>query len=58
MGIFGNYDGQAIANMNAMRAARAAVIDDARASQQRVREAVATLPANTGGYGRLINIYI
>ena len=58
MGVFGNYTGQALPNVQALQAARVAVVEGALESQQRVREAIATLPFNTGGNGLIINIMV
>jgi len=73
MALFGDYTGQALANMEAMRSARARVINNAEAVQARLRgdpnltrslqiAKGGTLPAAppplSGGGGRLLNIYV
>lgn len=58
MGIFGNYDGQAIPNMQASRAARAKVIIQGEQEQERLRASLAVSRAAFSGNGRLINIHV
>ena len=58
MGIFGNYTGQALPNMQASQAARAAVIEQAQAIQNRLRSNIPAPQAPSFGAGIIINIYV
>jgi hypothetical protein len=73
MALFGDYTGQALANMEAMRSARARVINNAEAVKERLRsdpnldrslliargEGPRPAPSPlSGGKGRLFNIYV
>ena len=58
MGVFGNYDNQALPNLLALQAARAKVINTAQEIQEKLRSNPAIPRPISGGNGKIINILV
>lgn len=58
MGVFGNYENQALANVQALSRARAKVIDQGFAAREKQRTDPVIPRPISGGNGQILNILV